>query len=210
MTHALMPLLAALCLMNIAAIAPTTLDRLMAYFRMLVRAEMPKLTFLGCYEYAVQAVESLQLADGTIASYSITPTDSSLPLPGSKGIPLRLPCKTATLAVGQLVLIIFVNGDQSRPAIISSAPTPTNMVIDASALLKLGPSAAAIAIAGGGPAIGRVGDAVSVTFSVADFTPLAAGLLCAGSGSPPTVSGTAAPFNITGTITAGSPKVQSG
>lgn len=134
---------------------PTALDRILLYFRQLVRAEFPRLAFLGFYEYAVQSVNP----DGSCA---LSPTDTSLNLPGSSSVPLRLSCATATLTPGSLVILFFVNGDPSRPAIIGGAPTPTNQTIDASALLKLGPSALTVSIAGGlaPQAAARFGDNV--------------------------------------------------
>jgi len=139
MIHSVALLSSVLLLANVAAIAPTVTDRLMAYFRMLVRAEFPRMTFLGCYEYAIQG--------GGPGSYTIAPTDPTIPLPGSGGIPLRLSCATATLPQGSLVLIMFVNGDPSRPFIFSGAPVPQVQTIDASQQLNLGPSAPLVALA---------------------------------------------------------------
>lgn len=117
-----------------APIPPTTLDRIMAYVRMLVRAELPRLSFLGVYEYVVQGVG----AGG--ATYDIVPTDNTISLPGSKGVPLRLSCATATLTQGSLVVLAFLNGDPSKPVLIGGAPKPTIQTIDASATLNLGPN----------------------------------------------------------------------
>ena len=125
-------------------IPPTTLDRIMTYFRQLVRAEFPRLNFLGLYEYSVQSVSS----DGT--TYELLPTDDTLSLPGSKGVPLRLSCATATLTEGSLCVVAFINGDPGKACIVSGAPTPTNQTIDASATLKLGPSATLVQLAQGG------------------------------------------------------------
>jgi hypothetical protein len=127
--------------------SPSALDRILLYLRQLIRAEFPRLTFLGIYEYAVQSV----LSGG--AAYAISPTDPSISLPGSNNVPLRLSCATATLAAGSLVLIMFVNGDPSRPFIVSGAPTPTNQTIDALTQLNLGPSAASVVLAGGGDTV---------------------------------------------------------
>lgn len=144
-----------------ALIPPTTLDRILGYLRMLVRAEIPRLNFLGLYEYAVQSPGPTTLQDGTVSTYEVAPTDPTISLPGSKGIPLRLSCSTATLQQGSLVVLAFLNGDPSKPVLIGGAPTPTSQVIDASLLLKIGPSAAAVAIAGGVLPAARLGDAVT-------------------------------------------------
>ncbi len=101
----------------------------------------------------------------------------------------------ATPPNGAAVRVRYVAADPGQPEVYGLDPAnpPTS-----------------VTVAGGGPAIGRVGDSCKVTFTVADFTPLVAGLLCAGSGSPPTVAPGAQPFDITGTITGGSSKVTSG
>lgn len=69
----------------------------------------------------------------------------------------------------------------------------------------VGNAGATVELSGGGAAVGRVGDQVQVTFTVADGLNLIAP---GGSGGPCTVPGGA--FTLTGTITAGSPKVTSG
>lgn len=174
-----------------ALIPPATLDRIMAYLRMLVRAELPRLTFFGLYEYAVQ--------NGSGTSYELSPTDNTIPLPGSKGVPLRVSLATADLPQGSLVIVAFLNGDPSRACVIGASPKPTNMTIDVTATMNLGPSATLVKLAGGGAGIARTGDQIQI--SIAQFA--AAG--ASNSGGP---VATTAPM--VGSITGGSSKGQCG
>ena len=82
---------------------------------------------------------------------------------------------------------------------------PTKRTIDASAEVDVGPSAAAVNLAGGGQAVGRVGDKVSVTFTLAD-----AALILAPPGTGGGPCSMLNPITLTGTITAGSSKVAAG
>lgn len=174
-----------------ALIPPAVLDRIMAYLRMLVRAEFPRLAFFGLYEYAVQ--------DGSGSTYELAPTDNSISLPGSKGVPLRVSLATADLPKGSLVIVAFLNGDPSRACVIGASPQPTNMTIDVTATMNLGPTATLVKLAGGGAAIARTGDQITIT---------PAGVTAAGlSNSGGTVAAT---NNLVGTITGGSSKGQCG
>lgn len=173
-------------------------DRLRRAFLALVKSVAPQLLYLGQYEARVitssapSAVQSQ--AGGVTWVVSAAFTDAAI----AKILP---PLANLTVwpgpvwgysqpVAGSLVRIAFVNGDPSKPAIVgfdpSTAPTAIN----------LGPLAAA-------HPVGRIGDAVSVTFTALD----AAGITAVGLGSPCTL--TAGVLTLTGTITAGSPLVKS-
>jgi hypothetical protein len=171
----------------------TDLDRLKAVLEEVVTAVVERVVVQG--DLLVYFAEWIYVVDSVgSGTASLRSTDPRLPdladIPLWQGTGGAL----AVPALGSQVRVRFLNADRTKP-IISGLDTnaPQSVAID-----------------GGGPAVGRVNDPVKVTFTVADFTPLAAGLLCAGSGSPPTVSGTAQPFDITGVITGGSAKVTSG
>lgn len=178
---AFLPELAANVLMSGALVAPTPLDRLQKAFNSLSRAADPRRTFFGLYEYAVQKAS----ADGT--TVDATPTDTTLSLPGIVQLPVRLPISTATLGVGQKCIVYFVNGDPTRPAVLSSDPVPSVATFDASTTLNLGPSAGTVnvgasantvAIAGGAATAYplRNGEQVTVTIvSTAGAWPSATG-----------------------------------
>lgn len=174
-----------------ALISPTVLDRILAYLRMLVRAEFPRLSFFGLYEYAVQG--------GSGTTYEIAPTDSSIALPGGNGFPLRVSLATADLPHGSLVIVCFLNGDPSKPAIVGASPQPTNMTIDVTATMSLGPSAALVKLAGGGAAIARTGDQIAIN-------PAAVAAAALSNSGGPVVAAN----NLIGTITGGSSKGQCG
>lgn len=135
--------LAPVAMMSGALAAPTPVDRLRRAFGDLVRAEVPRLTFLGIYEYAVQGASS----DGT--TVDATPVDTTQPLPGLVKIPVRLPVSTATIAAGQRVLVFFVNGDPTRPAVMNSDPVPLVATVDAANRLNLGPTSTTVYIGSG-------------------------------------------------------------
>lgn len=103
-----------------AIVDPTQNGRLLTWFRALVRSEFPRLVYLGTYEYIVQSA--------TATTVSARPADTTLTLPELAGVPIRLPIGTldANLlpSFGQKCLIMFVNGDPTRPAMVSFDQTP--------------------------------------------------------------------------------------
>lgn len=104
------------------------------------------------------------------------------------------------------VIVALVDGDPKQPVIVgySTAKLPLELTLDASAATHLGPSSVAVDLAGGGAAVGRVGDEVTITIDSA-----AAGGLTAPSGGGPCTL-TAGPIAVKGKITKGSLKVTSG
>jgi hypothetical protein len=86
--------------------APTSLDRLLVALRKLTRAEFPQMAFLACQEYRVTSA-----GDGTVDA---EPADPSLALPSLVGVPTLLPFGLAP-AIGDTVVIRFLNGDPTKP-----------------------------------------------------------------------------------------------
>lgn len=182
-------------------VPPTSFDRLLSAFRALVRAEDPNRAYRGIYEYRVGAV--------TTTTADVSPTDSSLPLPSILRVPLAhsLLGEAVLLTVGTTCLLGFVNGDPARPVLIgvtaNADQTPQNTTVDATAAMKLGPSATSVAIAGAGSPVARLGDQVMV------FLPPS--LPVTGTLSGSAFTGTITVTNpITGSITGGSSKATSG
>ena len=67
--------------------------------------------------------------------------------------------------LGAEVVVAFRDADETRPVVQSWAPgVPVELAADASDLVAVGESAAAVELAGGGPAVVRVGDAVAVGY----------------------------------------------
>ena len=142
---------------------PTFRDRLMQAFRELVRAELPQLSYLGVWEYAVQVTDGVTV--------DATPVDTTVvPLPGIVGCPLRpgILGEQATPTVGSLCLVSFVNGDPTRPIVVGGDPNVP---------------AASGKLVGGGPAAARVGDAATLHFGFA--TVLGIDLLLIGDATGP-------------------------
>lgn len=127
-----------------ATIKPTTADRMLAALRALIRAEFPRLAYLGLYEYVVQAADGLTV--------DASPTDTTIPMPSITKIPIYtgLPGTLCTPAIGSKLVVCFLNGDPTRPTIIGA--------FDGNNLATF----PLIFIAGGLPIQGaaRVGDAV--------------------------------------------------
>lgn len=123
-------------------IAVSPLDRLMVAIRAIIRAEFPTFSYLGVFEYAIQAA--------TATTVDATPTDSTLPLPSLSGLPMRsgILGETATLTVGNRCLVAFVNGDPSRPVVLGADPIPVTSTVDAKTTISIGPSASVV-LAGG-------------------------------------------------------------
>lgn len=152
-------------------------DRLIAELRSLIREDFPSLTYLGVYEYAVQTDNA-----GTCDA---SPTNTTLPLPSINLIRETFPFATATLTVGDLILVAFVNGDPTRPTVISAPPSSAGITIGDSS-----PASAA-----------RVGDALTINNP--------AGLLGSVSGAVCTITKTQFEAALP-TIKSGSTQVQIG
>jgi hypothetical protein len=142
-----------------------------------------------------------QVAEATETTFSGRATSSRCPWPDLVGIPL-MPGVPGTLlqpAVGSLVLVAFVNGDPSRPRVVSWDQTVP----------------VSVGLAGGGPAVHRVGDAGSAgslegsgnTIVVKNPVGDPVGLLTFASSSAITVTGVAPLETL---ATSGSSKVTSG
>ena len=131
------------------------IDRLIVGLRTIVRGELSRLTWLGCYGYTVQ-----RAGVGTVDAAP----RSALPLPTLVGVPLisSLLGQTATpSATGAPCLIRFVNGDPTRPVCVSIGAPAIDATIDATGTLALGPSGK-VSLAGGTKPIAREGDGVTV------------------------------------------------
>lgn len=180
---------------------PTIRDRLLAAFRAIVRAEFPTLTFLGRYEYTVISVAG----NSAITCKVIDPT---LDVPNLVNIPQAsgLLADVATPSVGATVDVMFKNGDPTRPVVVGTS------AVDSASM------------AGGGPAVARVGDIVnggylvlSATATVVDYWPGTLAGQTAAADEAAAISGSVMPLTKTmagltdgGRIITGSPKVQSG
>lgn len=139
--------------------APTTLDRMWAAFRALVRAELEEVGYLGLYAYTVRGA-TLGYVDGE-------PLSTTLGLPSVHRVPLlpALGGETARATVGATCYIAFVDGDPTRPVCVSLSAIEELRIADGSAFAA------------------RVGDSVSVNVSVPStpFTGTATGTITGGS-----------------------------
>ena len=133
------------------------IDRIAAAVRAMIRAELPRLRFLGIYSYTVQAANGSRV--------DVTPTDTTLGLPSIPGLPISpsiLGEGVTGAKVGSIALVEFVNGDRTRPVVVSLSAPSSQATVDASGTLALGPGATQVTLAGGTAPIARRGDAVTV------------------------------------------------
>jgi hypothetical protein len=173
----------------------------MAAWRALFNQLDPNRAYRGIYEYRVvsQSGERLDLQVVRVST-GLPDVQAVLPRPGVAG------CKVQP-ALGSRVLVAFVNADPTNPVVTgfenaeASGYLPLNLTADATGTVAVGPSASGVALAGGGAAIGRVGD--EITISSTQWT--AAAPTAPSGGGLVTIS---APLK--GMITAGSPKSTSG
>jgi len=128
------------------------LDRLMANIRRIVRSEFPNYTYQGIYEYSIQSVsDSLVDAD---------PVDTSIGLPSIAKMPMRSSVlgEAVKPTVGNLCLVMFVNGVPSRPIVISCSGPNEEIEINATSTASIASSASIVTIGGSGPPCARLGD----------------------------------------------------
>lgn len=108
---------------------PVNTDRMMASLRQIIRAEFPQLTFLGAWSYAVQTVH------GSAPNWTvdIQQTDTAnAPLPTINGCPVTPAVGwTVKPSVGSNCVVMFVNGDQSRPLVVSMDPAASEVEVGA-------------------------------------------------------------------------------
>lgn len=118
-------------------------NRLLLGFRGLMRDAFPRLSYLGLFEYAVQS------SDGDVAELSIV--DSTQPI--SDLVAVKIRGMKVKPAVGGLCLVAFVNGDPTRPAIVSVDPLSRHVELDASETMDLGKTCPLTTIANGTPVL---------------------------------------------------------
>jgi len=110
-----------------AIVPPNAFDRLLTNLRSIIRQEIPVLTYHGIYEYSVQS-----LAGSTV---NCDPVDTTIPLPSLANIELRPSLLgevvTSPFFPGSRCLVAFVNGDPSRPFVMSILGTPASVAITA-------------------------------------------------------------------------------
>lgn len=95
--------------LHILVAQPSDNDRLFDAMQRIIRSEQPTQTFLGTYEYIVQAT------DGTTVDAS--PSDTTIGLPGIAQVPIRTGIAGASCKPqnGSRLGVGFFNGNPSRP-----------------------------------------------------------------------------------------------
>lgn len=192
-------------------------DRILGSFDKLAstaapREGLPDSRYLACWSYSVTSASETTFSGRALSSRCPQPDLPSIPnMPGIPGTLLKP-------KVGSIVGVMFLDADPAQPRVVAWDQNTAELVtVDATTLLKLGPSAAAVEIAGGGPAVGRVNDLVScgnltaagATFTLTDGNGAITTFLIASSSGTITITPTGA-GSIGGKITTGSGKVTSG
>ncbi len=144
-------------------------SRLQVALKALIR-ELAKTAHLKCYRYRVvnpppgdtsNAKWNLQAVDRDSTTGAASPMPDLIPgtvWTGMSGV-------LAKVAPSLEVLVHFVDGDPGQPVVVgfSTLALPLELTVDATVAVKIGPTAPAVLLAGGGAPIGRVGDAITIT-----------------------------------------------
>lgn len=131
----------------------SAIDRILASFEALTGLFTRRLPAAFVWRYSVEEVTETTFSGRRLSP--LCPFDDVVSIPLAPGI------AGAGIApqVGSVALVAFLDGDPSLPRCVGwDQAVPTTITIDASTKLRAGPSAAAVEIAGGGPAVHRVGD----------------------------------------------------
>jgi hypothetical protein len=117
------------------------------------REGLPDARYLACWSYSVTSATETTFSGRALSPRCPQPDLPTIPnMPGIPGTLLKP-------KVGSIVGVMFLDGDPAQPRVVSwDQNTAVLVTVDATTLLKLGPSSAAVQIAGGGPAVHRVGD----------------------------------------------------
>lgn len=121
----------------------------------LIYAALPWLAYVGTRSYVIRKDNgdgswSLAPAPGPFAA-KLEPLPS-VPTAWFQGL-------SFAPSIGSVCAVVFLDHDVTQPRVVHCAPaTPSNLAIDSTGAMAIGAHATSVAIAGGGPAIGRVGD----------------------------------------------------
>lgn len=180
-----------------AIVQPTALDRLLTAIRLIIRAELPQLTFFGTYEYSIQSASG--------STVDCAPVDTTISLPSMTGVPLISSLQGQVVVPNQgLCRIRFINGDPSQPICVGIASLASSMTIDATGQLNIGPSAAKIVFANGTQGIARVGDMITLYIPPGCFV---SGAITPPSGPPIPITSMSIVNGFSALISTGSPNV---
>lgn len=131
----------------------SAIDRILASFESLVALFTRRLPAAFVWSYSVESATETSFSGRRLSPDCPFDDMPEIPLmPGIAGAGIRP-------AVGSIALVAFVDGDPGKPRVVGwDQQVPLSVTIDASEKLRAGPSAAAVEIAGGGPAVARVND----------------------------------------------------
>lgn len=166
----------------------SSVSRRLSALRALFDQLDPSRPFRGITEYRIVTQSGVRL--------NVQPVQVSTGMPSLSNVIVRpgVPGVQAQYLLGSRVLVGFVNADPGRPVVIGFEDAGGSGFLPTS-----------LSLLGGAAAIGRVGDAVQVTFTTAD-----AALILAPAGTVGGSCSAAGPITVSGKITSGSPKVTSG
>lgn len=131
----------------------SAIDRILASFEQLVALFTRRLPAAFVWSYSVESATETSFSGRRLSPDCPFDDMPEIPLmPGIAGAGVRP-------AVGSIALVAFVDGDPGKPRVVGwDQQVPLSVTVDASEKLRAGPSAAAVEIAGGGPAVARIND----------------------------------------------------
>jgi hypothetical protein len=110
---------------------PTPLDRMWLAFRQLVRGELDELRFLGAYTYVVRG--------SVLGTVDAEPATTTLGLPSLLRVRMLsgVTGDTAIATSGQECVIVFLDGDPTRPRVLSIAGVEEARIAGGTSLVAL-------------------------------------------------------------------------
>ena len=126
-----------------------------------ILASLEALTKLFTRRLPAAFVWSYRVDSATETSFTGRAVSSDCPFDDVVEIPLTPGIAGAGVkpAVASVALVAFLDGDPAKPRVVGWDQTvPVSVTIDADTKIRLGPSADAVELAGGGPAVFRTND----------------------------------------------------
>lgn len=138
-------------------VQPSPLDRLLTALRLLIRGELPQLTYFGVYEFSIQSSSG--------STVSVAPVDTTTGLPSMTNVPLVSSLLGSVIVPNSgLCRIRFINGDPTQPVCVGLASIPASSTTDSTGTLNIGPSATKVVFHNGTLGVARYGDPATIYF----------------------------------------------
>lgn len=106
--------------------SPTPDDRLLEWFRKLVRSVFPRMQYTGVFDYVITGV------NGEAPSFTcdVAPADTEIGLPAPNAVEIlsSVSSMTATPSKGMACMLVFLDANPSKPRIVAIEASGANPV----------------------------------------------------------------------------------